>query len=174
MTVHARNSALTHLQENGLDPRFEKLIIERARLRTSRRGRSRSHPLRHRLPLRIALRVPMFAAVMEWIAARFGRQWMHEQLAGHRIARNHLAQSRFEIAPRLSVVPRRSARRQALQPKRSAARMADIAASVSRPFGQEDGLDARLEKFEIQRLARERRHAGRRHYHTSHYCRHVL
>ena len=92
----------------------------------------------------------MFAPSMEHVAARLLCERVPQELAGLRVARNHLPLSRFIVTARLIIIPFRGARRKTLQPERSPRRMANVAACVARTPGQKYGLYASFEKFKVQ------------------------
>ena len=114
-----------------------------------RRGRA-AHPRGQRLPLRIVLRQPVFAAVMERIAAGFFGQRMDQQAALPRIAGQDFRPHDLEVLARLLVGPGRRTGSERLQPQRRAAGVARDAAGVARPLGEENRLHARLEELVIQ------------------------
>ena len=100
----------------------------------------------------------MFSPSMERVAARLRRQRVHQKVASLRVAGNDLPLSRLKVEARLLVVPSGGTRRNSLQPKRRANRMANVAARVARTLGQKDRLNASLKELEIQ----SRCHAGGR------------
>jgi hypothetical protein len=118
----------------------------------------------------------MFSPSVKRIAARLGRQRVHQKTATLRVPGNYLPLSRLKVEARLLVVPSGGARRKSLQPKRCANRMANVTASVAWTLGQKDGLYASLKELEIQsrcylggsRRLRERRSRCDNQKHKSH------
>src|SRR5262249_278662 len=114
------------------------------------------HPGLQGLPLRIVLRLPVFAAVVEEIASSVGCQYVDEQPA-RRVARRHPHANDLEVLARLLLVPRRGPRCERLQPPRRASDVTGDAASVPWPLGHEDRLHPRPEEIEVEARRRGRR-----------------
>src|SRR5439155_23134800 len=108
-------------------------------------------PCRESLPLRIVLRRPVLAAGMEGDTTRLGRQRHREQPARERVPGHHEPQGCFEIAARFLFVPGRAPGCERLQTEGCSLRMTHEAPRPTLALVQEDGLDARPEKFEIER-----------------------
>src|SRR6185503_18069817 len=87
-------------------------------------------PVGQRLPLRIALRLPVLAAGVELGAARLVLQRHRQQPALRRDAGKDETAGHLEVLARLFLVPG-PAGRQRLQPERGAPGMAGDAAGVS-------------------------------------------
>ena len=85
------------------------------------RRRSRAHPCRQRLPLRIILRMPVLPTLVPWRAARLRVQRIGQQDALERFAGNHQTRDAVEIAARLILGPCRGARRERLEIRARAA-----------------------------------------------------
>lgn len=103
------------------------------------------------LPLGCALGLPMFAARMEVVSAGFFFERIDEQRAGSDIAEiDHVARG-LEVLAGLLIVPILRAGREALEPVGRAGGMTGVAARMTLAFGEQNGLDASLEEFEIER-----------------------
>src|SRR5215211_5370314 len=89
---------------------------------------------------------------MEDIAAGFGRERLHEQPAGGRIAGRHQIGHRREIAARLVLAPGLFPGGQLLELEGvvAAFAMTDVAARVAGAFLEKHRLDARLEEVIVQ------------------------
>src|SRR6476469_6451538 len=102
----------------------------------------------------------MLAAWMEFGAARFVGQRHQEKATELGLTRHDDALHRLEVLLGLLVVPVGRARRQFLQPKRRALRMACIAARMVTAPGEEDRLNLRPECLEVEPLGARRRRRG--------------
>ena len=107
MTGDAASVPGPFVQENRLHTIAKESVIQRDPW--GGLGRTCFRPTRQGLPFRIPLRLPMLAARVERIAARFRSQGMHHQPAGQGIARLHHSLPGLEIFTRLLFVPRRRA-----------------------------------------------------------------
>src|SRR6202163_1432432 len=103
---------------------------------------------------------------MVGVASRFQMpERVHQKPAGERLARSYQTRDKLEVATGLLLRPRRAPGRHLLQAERgtvalSTWRVANVAAGVTGPPFQEDGLDAGLEKLKIKR----RRRSGDRRF----------
>ena len=94
----------------------------------------------------------MLAAGVELGAARVVRQRHENQATQLRLPWDDDVRHRREIHPRLVFVPLGGTGRQFLQPQRSSLRVARIAAGVLAAMCEEDRLDFRPERVEIEPL----------------------
>src|SRR5262245_36484577 len=115
----------------------------------ARAGLRPTHPCREGLPLRGILRVPVFAASVECVAARLGGQQVDEQPA-LQAAGNHPLPDDIEILAGLLLIPGAASRRKGLQAHGGACYVASDAAGVTRALRQENRLYLRFEKVEVQ------------------------
>src|SRR5229473_5055476 len=150
MATVAARVPWTVLQENRLDPGFKHLEVERRPLRRRRIGRricwlseAIPDPIGEHLPFRVVLRCPKFTACVRWVSSCLDRERMKQQPAFHGSARSYKLGDCLEVAPRLFLGPRRTARREWLQPQsRRYGGMTIVATHPVLPLFEEDRLDA--------------------------------
>src|SRR5262245_29869916 len=107
-------------------------------------------PCGERLPLRIVLRRPVFAAVVIWIAPGLFYQWVCQQFALGGIARRHAQSDDVEVLARVFFSPRGVPQHDRLQSHWSAASMTRNAARVTFTFRCQNGLYAGFEKLVVE------------------------
>ena len=92
----------------------------------------------------------MLASVVEEVAAGLLGQRMRQQSASQRIAGDDYSLERLEVLPGFFLGPRRSARSERLETQRSARAMARNTAGVAGTLGEENRLNAGLEKLIVE------------------------
>src|SRR5258708_20582383 len=97
-------------------------------------------PLVQSTPLRRALRVPVLPARVKLISPCLSFKRINQQRTRVEIAKVDHVDGRLEVLTRLLVVPSADARGQTLQPIRRTDGMASVAARVTLPPGEKDGL----------------------------------
>ena len=119
---------------------------------------STADPLGEGEPIRVVLRLELPATGVERVATRFRSEWMNQEQAGTWITRGHEPGYRLEVSPRLFLGPLRSSLRQSFKVKNPIRiRVASVTTSVTGALLQENGLDFRLEKVEIENVLRRSR-----------------
>src|SRR5438445_3203700 len=159
VTTVAAGVSRAVLQENRLDPGFEKLEVEWRRLRGRRIGGgicwlsgAFPNPIGEHLPLQVVLRCPEFAPRMRRVSACLARQGMKQQPALHGNARHHQLGDSLEVPARLVLGPRRTARREWLQPQPCRHDgMTIVAAHTVLTFLKEDRLNASAVRLVVER-----------------------
>src|SRR5882724_5638241 len=111
-----------------------------------------THPVRQGLPVSVVLRRELPATRMKSVASSFRSERVYQKRAGGWLPRNRLLRRALKILARLFRRPFRASRGQGLQMKGPIGEyMAAIAAGMSRPHLQEDGLDFALKILALYR-----------------------
>ena len=128
--------------------------VQRRSARRRARQRRAVDPGEERLPFGIALRRPVLATVVMWIAAGFFSERMAQQPAQVRATRHDARTDDVEVRVCLGVGPRGRALRQRRELHRRAIAVTGDATRVAGPLRREDRLDTRFEEFEVERWGR--------------------